>query len=208
MSALDGALVTFRDLLLERRVIEAWTQPSALAGYTVGGIAGHVLSLLVGLQMRLDSDLVDVDVDIIPYQDWYGAASLGSTDDQLHTELIRLGEKFASPGPNRVRADLDDVRRELVHQLCVESRDRTIPLASVPRVGVALGDYLRTRFVEITVHADDIASSAGLRCPTFPEAAWALAESVVAETTGVSGTGAGHVIGMWRPGRTTGDKDP
>ena len=43
--ALRESLDVFGSLLLEKPVVDAWANPSNLARYTVGGIAGHVLAL-------------------------------------------------------------------------------------------------------------------------------------------------------------------
>jgi hypothetical protein len=55
IAGLGESLAVFSALVLQRPVVDAWPSPSKLDGYTVGGIAGHVLSLMVGLQMRIET---------------------------------------------------------------------------------------------------------------------------------------------------------
>lgn len=197
--ALEGAFRAFGKLIVHPTVVAAWTETSILVGYTVGGIAGHVLSLAVGLESRLETD--PPAVEVIPYEDWYRVAALPSTVGTLHKGLIDAGEALASRGPERVNADLARVRGALLQRLREVPSDRTIPLASVPGAGVRLDDFLRTRFLELVVHADDIATSAGVTGPQLPVTAWAVAATVVAETSGVPGAGDEYVLRMCRPDR-------
>lgn len=170
------SLAAFRALVLEPMVIEAWKSPSNLDGYSVGGIAGHVLSLVVGLRDRIDAR--PSDLAIISHVDWYrGALS------REHPGLVQIGEQVASAGSATVAAELDAAGRDLDRCFRDASSDRAVPLASVAGSAVRLDDFLRTRFVEILVHADDIALSVGLPCPAFPLVAAQLAESVIEETT-------------------------
>ncbi|MBI2703935.1 MAG: hypothetical protein HYX32_01395 [Actinobacteria bacterium] len=64
-----------------------------------------------------------------------------------------------------------------------------------------MDDFLKTRFVEIIIHADDIAVSVGLDTPDFPATAWAAAAAVVSDTTTNEGEGAEFVLASSRPGR-------
>lgn len=196
VAALRQSLGVFEALVLHRRVVEAWSAQSCLPGYTVGGIAGHVVSLMMGFQRRLEAR--SAKVDMVPYADWYGAA-LASRD--LHAGLIEIGEDLARRGPIRLASALESVGEQLTANLRTATSDVVIPLASVPGGGVDLRDFLQTRFVEIVVHADDIAVSVGLDTPSFPAAAWAVAAAVVSDTTSTEGADAGFVLAASRPGR-------
>lgn len=196
ITALSESLAVFGALVLERRVVEAWSAASVLPGYTMGGIAGHVLSLMMGLQRRIEAQ--EAEVHTIPYSDWYGTALASS---ESHAGLIQMGEELAARGPARLGADLRAVGETLAPSLSGARADRVIPLASVPGAGVRLDDFLRTRFVEIIVHADDVAVSVGIDCPTFPALAWTIAAGVVSETTTDVGGGAEFVLAASRPGR-------
>ena len=157
ISALRRSLGVFGALVLEPRVRAVWSEESSLPGYTVGGIAGHVLSLMVGLQRRIEAR--DVGFEIIRYSEWYGSAL---SSREMHAGLIQVGEELATCGPLRLAADLEATGEGLAQCLRDSTTDFVIPLASFPGAGVRLDDFLRTRFVEITVHADDVAASVGL----------------------------------------------
>lgn len=200
IDALAGTLDVFRSLVLEPRVVEAWSNASELHGYTVGGIAGHVLSLMVGLEQRVEAG--PADIDVIPYRDWYGSA-LRSTE--VHPGLIDVGEHLAAAGPETVAADLAAIGVQIGRCLRRTRRDFVIPLASVVGAGVRLDDFLRTRFVEITVHADDVGASTGVPRPDFAPPAWTLAAGVLTEIAGVRGDDADFVLAFSRPGRHPSD---
>ena len=200
ISALRRSLGLFGALVLEPRVREVWSDESCLPGYTVGGIAGHVLSLMVGLQRRIEAR--DFEVETIRYSEWYGSAL---SSREMHAGLIRMGEELATRGPLRLAADLEATGEGLARCLRESTTDLVVPLASLPGAGVRLDDFLRTRFVEITVHADDVAASVGLGCPDFPATAWALAAEVLSETSGRQGAGARFVLTTSRPDRPRSD---
>jgi Mycothiol maleylpyruvate isomerase N-terminal domain len=134
--------------------------------------------------------------------DWYDSAL---TSRELHSALIVAGESLAVSGPATVATDLKATADTLAQRLRDARPEVAVPLASIPGAGVRLDDFLRTRFIEITVHADDIASSVGLRSPDFPSIAWTLAASAVAEATNLDGSDSRFVLTTSRPGRTAPD---
>jgi hypothetical protein len=150
---------------------------------------------MVGLHVRIEAG--PTDVRQIPYTEWYRSALLSSTTP--HSRLIRAGEQAAEAGPTNVAAELTTASERLVEQLHRTNEDFLIPLASIPGSGVPITDFVRTRLVEITVHGYDIASSVGLRWPDFDPLAWKVASEVVAETTGLNGSGATFVLDATRP---------
>lgn len=80
IAALQQSLGVFGALVLDDQVAAAWSESASLPGYTVGGIAGHVLSLMIGLQVRVEAQ--GADVETIPYSQWYGAALSTTTGTQ------------------------------------------------------------------------------------------------------------------------------
>ncbi len=196
IGALKQSLNVFARLVRKPQVRHAWTNRSTLPGYTVGGIAGHVLSLMLGLQQRLDSR--PADVEVIPYDQWYGPAL---ATEAKHADLIELGEHLAARGPEPIANDLEVVGDQLVHTLKHTTSQIAIPLNSLPGKGVNLTDFLRTRFVEITVHGDDIAVSTDLDTPDFPATAWTIAASVISEQIATNADNAATVLAATRPGR-------
>ena len=137
-----------------------------------------MLGLMQALQYRLSS--AEPVAEVIPYAAWYGGA-FSDSDADLHSALIAFGEDAASSGPTGVVRDLEACASALERLLEGAAPECLIALASVKgNAAVRLDDFLRTRFVEITVHADDIASSVGVATPDFPAVAWELTIGVLA----------------------------
>lgn len=194
VDALEASLAVFARLVLDPAVVRSWSEPSRLPGYTIGGIAGHVLSLMVGLQRRVDS--IGPPVDLIHYTDWFGPAL---RSEEQHVGLIEVGEQLAAVGPSDVAVRFWAVGRTLGPTLRSTQSDFAVPLASLPGRGVRLDDFLRTRFVEVVVHADDVASGAGIPRPNFSEQAGVLAASVVNEISAGQGSTVAYVVARARP---------
>jgi len=183
VDAFAESIAVFGELALDPLVGRSWTDPSPLAGYSVGGVVGHVLSLMVGFHHRLSAPVEAVD--LIPYIEWYGPTL---RSDQPHQDLIDMGEKLAGIGPHAVPAQLADVSGALIGALRAVPAGLAVPLRSRPGSGVGVEDFLRTRFVEVVVHANDLASGAGLPRPRFSELARAVVADVLAEASaGVDG---------------------
>jgi hypothetical protein len=182
LAALAASLEVFARLVEDPQVSHTWSTASNLDGYTAGGIAGHVLSLIEGLQGRLEAGAVEVRP--ISQADWYRSALAGGA---RHDALIAVGEALAEDGPAALAARLRSAADALVHALRHAPRDQLVPLASIPGAGVRLDEFVMTRFVEITVHADDIATVVGLPSPTFRALAWELGAQVMADVSGTAG---------------------
>ena len=84
-SAFLEALQSFRDLVNSDAVGEAWQEPSAVAGYTVAGLVGHVLSTASAVERYLD---LEPGTDV-PIARGVYYASVPSPDDasDLHREI-------------------------------------------------------------------------------------------------------------------------
>lgn len=157
--AVLGAARAITPLLADERVAARWAEPSALVGFTVGGVAGHLARALDTVERYL-ADAEPPDEDVLDSVTYYRIGR-ARADDAQHAGIRQRGEKAGSIGPVALAAE---------HEARVE-RVATL-LATVPptrRVAVAGGgarmlidDYLATRLVEIVVHADDLAASIGV----------------------------------------------
>ncbi|MEV4533870.1 maleylpyruvate isomerase N-terminal domain-containing protein [Asanoa sp. NPDC049518] len=163
---LDAAAIAV-DLLADPAVADRWTQPSALAEFSVGGLAGHL-----GRQVHMMVELLDAPpADQRPrdLMEHYGASVwLGKDVDTPANVAIRAqGDEFAEAGHAQLvetlRADLVAIRETLPEM----PPDEKVLL---PWTGWALclDDLLLTRMMEISVHCDDLAVSVDLPTPTFP----------------------------------------
>ncbi|MFI6699086.1 maleylpyruvate isomerase N-terminal domain-containing protein [Streptomyces sp. NPDC050509] len=154
-------------LLDAPEVAASWEKPSALARWTVGGLAGHLAYQVLSVGPALEGP--GSEQEPISVREHYARAVWidAPLDGEISSGIRANGEGISSEGVRRlverVRAALDQQRTGLeeVHG------DRVV---FMPQTGWALSldDFLMTRMVELAVHMDDLAVSVGLGAPELP----------------------------------------
>jgi hypothetical protein len=164
--ALDWAL----DLIGSEPVAQAWSRPSALAGYTTGGVAAHLVQ--GGLYRVLDllAEPEPSDRRRVTLGEFFGPNRVDHPDDDdALFALLRTGaEEMASAGPAALVSACATPRVALGACLALERADRAISLVRVPDGQVGLSDYLATRVLEVVVHGDDLVASVPGWAPPDP----------------------------------------
>ena len=157
------------DLLAEPAVARGWSEPSALAKLSVGGLAAHLGVQVLNVPLALDHDVPD-EAPIGLLEHYARVAWLGADLDGDANSGIRAGsESQAAAGAvalvSQVREQVDHLRS----RLAAEPPDRVVRL---PWTGwsLSLDDLLVTRLMEIAVHSDDLAVSVGVEPPRLPDA--------------------------------------
>lgn len=176
---LQGADVVL-GALADRRVADAWDQPSVLADQTVGSLASH----LARGGVWLVGDYLDGDpppgtgVDFSSAAQYFAELLDALTDDD-HAAIRARGATAAADGPVAVVETLRASLAVLHERLPAEPADRRLAVygAKVMR----LDDYLVTRIVEQVVHLDDLARSLGVAPWPNPPGADALVIACGAE---------------------------
>jgi hypothetical protein len=155
-----GAVDWLRGLLGRAEVVGAWPEPSAIAGYTVGGVASHAVHSVLWLEQLLQ-DVEPVGLRPVTLLEYFGPNRVeGSVDaDPFSASLRAAAEAFAQTGPEIVSAACITARDELVGLLTGVSSTRPVRVVRVPGGQVPLAEYLRTRILELVVHGDDVVSS-------------------------------------------------
>lgn len=177
---------TAADLIASPAVSSSWDEPSALEGYTVAGLAGHLARAVLVVERYLDaagdgSEAPSGPDDLLDASGYF-AAVLGDhdpLDSELHRGVRDRGSETAADGPaalagtvraatERLRADLDEdaLRR---------------PIAVFGGSWMSLEGYLGTRLVELVVHLDDLAVSVDAT-PQIAEDACRVVAGILAET--------------------------
>ncbi|MFG2134928.1 maleylpyruvate isomerase N-terminal domain-containing protein [Streptomyces sp. NPDC048751] len=169
-------------LLDAPEVAASWEKSSALAQWTVGGLAGHLAYQIFSVDPALEGPASEQEP--IPVSEHYARAGWidAPLDDEISAGIRAKGEDISSEGVRRlverVHAVLDQQRTGLeeVHGDWV---------VFMPQTGWALSldDFLVTRMVELAVHMDDLAVSVGLGAPELPGSAL---DPVVALLTGLA----------------------
>jgi hypothetical protein len=163
---LDAAASTVA-LLGDPAVAAAWSEPSALAGMTVGGLAAHLASQLLYPARVLAEP--EPDGELLELAEHYGrAAWLGADLDADANVAIRSGsEKAAAAGAAEIADTAAAALVSLRELIAAAPADRVVSPPSGSWT-LSLDDHLLTRVMEMAVHGDDLAVSVGIATPELP----------------------------------------
>ncbi len=167
------------NLIGDPRVAGRWAEPSALDGYTVGGLAGHLARAVLTVDRYLASPTqTAVTTDAAGY---FVAvlADHDPLDSEFHSRVRARGEEVADAGFDALIAEFGAARDRLAERLPGLDPD----LAITVRDGLVLSvaEYLDTRLVELVLHLDDLAVSIGLdEADGIPREATARVAAVLA----------------------------
>ncbi|WP_205327458.1 maleylpyruvate isomerase N-terminal domain-containing protein [Glycomyces sp. YM15] len=166
-------------LLGAEAVAKAWAEPSALAGFTVGGLAAHLAQQVTSVTAALEADHGGKEI-VGLFEHYDRAAWLAADiDNDYNTGIRDGGERAAESGPETVIAGTAAALTALETALPAIDGTATSGNTRWP-YAVTLDDFLRTRIMELVVHGDDLAYSVGIATPVFDQdvfdtAAWMLA---------------------------------
>lgn len=175
------AAATAGELIGAEATADRWEQPSLLAGYTVGGLAGHLARGVLRVEVYLDRPAPPAEA-ITTDAAGYFAAALGDddpVDSAAHRQVRERARQTAADGPGALAAEVGAARRRLTERVRRVDTDR--PVTVHGELCLPLVEYLRTRLVELVVHGDDLASSLDRPVPdSLPEAAYRPVAEVLA----------------------------
>jgi hypothetical protein len=169
-SALVRASEALIGLVCDPRVGEAWETESAVPGFTVGGMARHLVSQpecaveFLGIQPVPPHAEVLSLADLYRRTDWFRAP----VDAPENTSIV---EDFNAMAAGR-QEHSEAILRESVAALPGAIADAG-PTTYVPWQDCLLDtdDFLVVRLMEVVVHADDLARSIGAEPPAFDDEA-------------------------------------
>ncbi|NJQ01288.1 maleylpyruvate isomerase N-terminal domain-containing protein [Streptomyces zingiberis] len=180
MSIVDGYLSAAERavaLLESPEVAAAWERPSALPEMSVGALSGHLAHQLFSVDAALrtcgDPGSRQSRETPIPLLDHYTRATwIGAPPDaEVNVGIRAKGEEIAAQGAPRLT---ELARTTLAGQRTTLAGYSGEEVAFLPERGWALrlDDFLVTRMLELAVHQDDLAVSAGLPTPELPASAF------------------------------------
>jgi hypothetical protein len=171
-----------RELLASDDVVTRWDAPSVLEMWSVAGLSGHIARSVLLLPGILDAPL-DEASPLASAVDYFVTA-LSEPDLEVTSDMAAMirdrGLESAGRGPDDLLARYDDVLVGLKTTLPDLGPDHAVAAWGMR---LPLSEYLVTRLIEMTVHADDLAVSVGTRTPAFPGAA---EEIVVGALAGIA----------------------
>ncbi len=198
-------------ILGRAEVARAWSEPSVIARYTVGGVAAHAVHGVVWLEQLL-AEPEPVGLRPIGLAEFFGLNRVDQDedpqvdDDPFAASLRAAAEGFARTGIDTVKASLNASRDQVVVLLDEAPATRAVAVIRVSGAQVPLSDYLRTRILEVVVHGDDLVCSVpGLIAPEPPPASMAVSLDVCLELAQARVGGLAVLRGFTRRERAPGD---
>ena len=155
------------NLLAADEVAACWDQQSALADFSVRGLAGHLAGQIFFLPAVL-AEAVPTE-PVITIDEYYAGVSwIGSSLDTEFNRAIRTsGERDAADGAaalaKRVTTCLDELYTTLP-----KAPDRAVRRPTWGPWSISFDDFVTSRMLELVIHCDDLAHSVGLPTPSFP----------------------------------------
>lgn len=125
-----------------------WTTPTVLAGWDVATLAGHLLLVHRGLLRAVDRPAAESPVPVADFVRRYrrDVEQIAAATAQARGEL----------SVQQLKDELDAAAADVATRLA-----RPLPpVLDTPRGPIRAEDFLSTRVVELTVHADDLTRSA------------------------------------------------
>jgi hypothetical protein len=164
LDAADAALSFVED----PRVGERWADPSSLPGMTVGALAGHLVQsgvLQAGNGLVVGEPPAGAPITAAKMYSWI-PLDLASP---VHETVRALAASQMVEG----REDLIERGRASWRQsealLAEASLSRVVAHPVTPTLPITLGEFLRTRILELVVHVDDLAHSIGVEDPPIDQ---------------------------------------
>ncbi|MFD8706005.1 maleylpyruvate isomerase N-terminal domain-containing protein [Kitasatospora sp. NPDC059648] len=155
-------------LLRRAEVADDWARPSALARWSVGGLAGHLAYQVLCVPEVLAAPVPGEEtVGLLEHyrrSRWVGAG----VDTEINVRIRQGSEAVAAPGAAALSGRLAETLGGLTAVLAGEDGARPVRLPFWGAWSLVLDDLLTTRTMELAVHADDLAVSVGVPTPELP----------------------------------------
>jgi mycothiol maleylpyruvate isomerase-like protein len=165
-----ATLAAIRPIVASPEVAAHWNDLSVLPEWTVRGLAGHLVRTGLVVDMYLDRPS-PTDAEPISPAGYFSQVT-SDINTGANVAIRQRGEEHAADGQAQLVHTLDDLIARLEERLSREPQERLVRVAG--DAGMRLDDYLVTRLIELTVHADDLALSVGLETPALPSEALEL----------------------------------
>lgn len=164
VSSFLAAADAFCELAKQELVATRWADQSALEGYSVGGLVGHVTAGISWVERLLETTPPS-DAPVMSLGDYCAPFPVRKPEDldtQLHTWAREQGERGAQRGPAETVAKLRARVERLPVLLAKEDVHRLIDLRPTVPGAIRLDNFIRTRILEVVIHGDDLAVSVGM----------------------------------------------
>jgi uncharacterized protein (TIGR03083 family) len=172
-----SAARTVAGLLRAPELADRWAEPSALAGFRVSGLAGHLARGVFTVEKYL-SATPPAGPPTVDAAGYFLAATDGDPGSATNRQIRERGEQDAGAGPGDLADRYDAALARLADRLAALDPARPVPMLG--GAVLTLADCLVTRMVELLVHADDLALSIDVPGPAFDDRAADLVVAALA----------------------------
>ena len=140
---------------------QAWGQPSAVARYSIGGMAAHAVHGGVVRLIQVLQEPEPANGHPVTLVDFCGPNRMAQPDDDdpLFAALRAGAEEVALKGQPALLESCRSARSTLAVRLPAMPANRAVSVVRIAGGVVSLRDYLRTRVLEVVVHGDDLVAS-------------------------------------------------
>jgi hypothetical protein len=170
MVTVDSYLATAAvasELLRDPALARRWDDPSALDGFAVSGLAGHLAGNVSNVETFLGAPLPDVEAtDVVRYY-LDGSDPDASVDDPIKQRIRSRADHRALVGPAALADEFDAALTRLALHLA--GLDPTLNVAMFGRFVLPLDECMIWAMLEMVVHIDDLAVSLDVPPPAIPE---------------------------------------
>lgn len=159
-------------------VRDQWDAPSALDGFTIGELAAHLTRAILQVDSFLQDPPPEVHGELVWAERYYGMLTdLAIPNSEMNLGVVQRAKETAAPGWSGVVSQVEESMMRLQVTLAREASDRVLSVFGA--LPMLLDEYLKTRFVEMVVHLDDLEVSLGGGEIAIPAGAVAVARDVI-----------------------------
>ena len=159
LAAFLDAASTALHVLERPELAERWPHDSVLPQFPVAALAGHLVRGMTTIEQYLDGPEPD-EAGISAARYFHTVIRSADISDPAHQAIRDRGAEAAAAGPAALASAARAARGRLSSRLAGVGAERRLRVAG--GLVMTLDEYLRTRVVELVIHADDLAVSLGV----------------------------------------------
>ena len=188
---------------------ERFESPSALAEFSVRGLAGHLRRAMTSVETYLDQGppaaASGTGIKLLSAAEYYATVipDNADLDSDFHRAIRQRGLEAAPGSPEDFILEWGETAAALISRLEQEPDDRLVQVFG--GLVLTLDEYLVTRLIELVVHADDLAASLGVALPTLSSVATGLVIATLVDVARIRHGDAATIRALTRRERDTAD---
>ena len=165
------------EVLAHPDVAAQWENDSTLSMFSVAALAGHLLRGITVVEQYLEGP--EPDGQPVSAPEYFHVLGVSPDVSAPGNEAIRArGAQMAAGGPSAVASEARAAASRL--SAILPGLDLARRMRVVGDVVISVGEYLRTRVVELVVHGENLTASVGIAAPSLrPETSSVAIDTLV-----------------------------